>query len=285
MSSGRMPGEMPYWLRVVIKALSYAILLALALAMFIPFLWSLSTSLKSAGDVHQFPPQFIPDEPTLQAYRTVLTDVPFPRWFMNSFLIALVVTMANLAFCSMGGYALARIKFPGRKVIFTVILATMMIPAQITMIPVFRILQGIGLVNTYGGLIVPFMVNTFGIFLMKQFFESVPTELEEAAMLDGCSRFRIFWNIILPLARPALAALTIFAFLGNWNSFMMPLIIVSDPALSTLPLGLAMFRGEYFTDWPVLMAASVLIIAPVAFLYLFLQRYFVEGIAHTGLKG
>ncbi len=285
MSAERYPGEMPYWLRMTIKIFSYAVLIGLALAMFIPFLWSLSTSLKASGDVHQWPPQFIPDKPTLDAYRTVLTDVPFPRWFWNSFFVATVVTLANILFCSMGGYALARIKFPGRKVIFTIILATMMIPAQITMIPVFRILQGVGLTNSYGGLIIPFMAGSFGLFLMKQFFESVPAELEEAAMLDGCSRFRIFWNIILPLARPALAALVIFTFLGNWNSFMMPLIIVSDPGLSTLPIGLAMFRGEYFTDWPVLMAASVLIIAPVAILYLFLQRYFVEGIAHTGLKG
>ncbi len=282
---GERRGEMPYWVAISIKIISYAILIALALAMFIPFLWSLSTSLKAAGDVHQWPPSFIPDKPTLDAYRTVLTEVPFPRWFLNSFLVATIVTAANLLLCSMAGYALARIRFPGRGALFMVILATMMIPAQITMIPVFRILQGIGLVNSYGGLIIPFIASTFGIFLMKQFFESIPAELEEAAMLDGCSRFRIFWNIILPLARPALAALTIFTFLGNWNSFMMPLIIVSDPELSTLPIGLAMFRGEYFTDWPVLMAASVLIIAPVAFLYLFLQRYFVEGIAHTGIKG
>lgn len=268
----------------LIKGISYGILILAALAMFIPFLWTISTSFKEAGGVIGCN-KIIPPHPTLAAYRTVLFDVPFPRWFLNSFIVASFVTVFNLLFDSMAGYALARIKFPGRNIIFLLLLGTMMIPGQVTMVPIFKILQSFGMLDTYYGLIVPFVVSIFGIFLMKQFFESVPKELEEAAMIDGCSRFKIYWKIILPLAGPALAALAIFTFLGSWNSFMMPLIIVSVPEMQTLPLGVAMFRQQYATNWTVLMAASVLITLPIAVLYVFFQRWFVEGISFSGLKG
>ncbi len=268
----------------IVKILSYTLLIIMALAMFIPFMWAVSTSFKEAGTVIGNN-SIIPDNPTIEAYRTVIFGVPFPRWFFNSFIVAACVTVLNLFFSSMAGYALARIKFPGSTIIFFIILGSMMVPGQVTMIPVFKILQSMGLLDTYAGLIVPFMVSAFGIFLMKQFFESVPKELEEAAMIDGCSHFRIYWQIILPLAFPALAALAIFTFLGSWNSFMMPLIIVSVPEMQTLPLGIAMFKQQYSTNWTVLMAASVLITLPVAVIYLFFQRWFVEGISFSGLKG
>jgi len=268
----------------LIKGISYGILILAALAMFIPFLWTISTSFKEASGVIGCN-KIIPPHPTLAAYRTVLFDVPFLRWFLNSLIVASFVTVFNLLFDSMAGYALARIKFPGRNIIFLLLLGTMMIPGQVTMVPIFKILQSFGMLDTYYGLIVPFVVSIFGIFLMKQFFESVPKELEEAAMIDGCSRFGIYWRIILPLAGPALAALAIFTFLGSWNSFMMPLIIVSVPEMQTLPLGVAMFRQQYATNWTVLMAASVLITLPIAVLYVFFQRWFVEGISFSGLKG
>jgi len=268
----------------IIKVLSYALLIFMALLMFLPFFWTISTSFKAAGNVIGNNSLF-PANPTLEAYRTVLFEVPFPRWFLNSFIVAALVTILNLIFDSMAGYALARLRFPGSKTIFFIILGSMLVPAQVTMIPVFKILQGMGMVDTYQGLIVPFMASAFGIFLMKQFFESLPRELEEAAMMDGCSHFRIFWQIILPLSSPALAALAIFTFLASWNSFMMPLIIVSVPEMYTLPLGIAMFKQQYSTNWTVLMAASVLITLPVAVLYLFFQRWFIEGISFSGLKG
>lgn len=256
----------------------------MALAMFMPFIWTISTSLKAAGSVIGNN-SLIPANPTLEAYRVVLFGVPFPRWFFNSVVVAFFVTLLNIIFDAMAGYALARIKFPGGKIVFLIILGSMMVPGQITMIPIFKILQGMGMIDTYWGLIVPFMTSAFGIFLMKQFFESLPKELEEAAMMDGCSHFRTFWQIIFPLSLPAVAALSIFTFLASWNSFMMPLIIVSVPEMQTLPLGMAMFKQQYATNWTVLMAASVLITLPIAVLYLFFQRWFIEGISFSGLKG
>jgi multiple sugar transport system permease protein len=209
------------------------------------------------------------------------------RWAFNSAFVAVSVTVGNVLFASMAGYALSRIRFPGSNVLFLVILGTMMIPGIVLLIPMFIILKQLGMIDSYSGLIFPKIATAFGIFLMKQFFESVPVELEEAARIDGANRFQTFFSVILPLARPALVALVIFTFQGSWNDFMHPLIVLSvRQDLYTLPLGLALLRGGLGENlqWNAILAGSILTTLPMAVIFLFFQRYFVEGISYTGLK-
>ncbi len=272
--------------RRLVKVLVYLLLVGFALIQFLPFVWALSTSFKTSAEINVgFPPKWIPDNPTLQSYADIFTLADFGRWYFNSFLVGIITTIFTLFFSSTAGYAFARIPFPGRNLIFGGVVATMMIPGVITLIPVYILLKTLGLIDTIQGLIIPFMVTNFGIFLMRQFFLSIPNELEEAARVDGAGRVRTFVQIALPLARPALSALTIFTFMGRWNDFLLPLIIISKPELYTLPLGMSTFRGQYKTDWGLLMSGSIMVMIPIVILYVFLSRFFIEGIAYTGLKG
>lgn len=267
--------------------LSYGLLILLALAFFYPFVYAIFSSFKPLPEIAANPTALFPKTWTLDAYRQ-LSRFDVPRWAFNSAFIAVTITLTTVAFASMGGYALARIRFPGHRAVFLSILGTMMVPGIVLLIPMFIILKMFGWVDTYAGLIFPKMVTAFGVFLMKQFFESTPVEIEEAARIDGASRFEMFYRVVLPLARPALVALVIFTFQGSWNDFMHPLIVVTvNQDIYTLPLGLALLRGNMGQNlqWNVLMAASMLTTLPMALIFFFFQRYFVEGVSYSGIKG
>lgn len=267
--------------------LSYGLLFLLALSFFYPFLLAIGTSFKPLPEIAQNPVALFPKTFTLEGYEQ-MAGLNVGRWMFNSAFVALVITVGNILFASMGGYALARIQFPGRTAVFLGILGTMMIPGIVLLIPMFIVLKQLALIDTYGGLILPKLATAFGVFLMKQFFESVPKEMEEAARIDGCNRWQMFFRVVLPLARPALVALVIFSFQGAWNDFMFPLIVISvDQDLYTLPLGLAILRGGLGENlqWNAILAGSLVTTLPMALIFLFFQRYFVEGISYGGLKG
>ncbi|MET3729208.1 multiple sugar transport system permease protein [Fictibacillus halophilus] len=266
------------------KAL-YVILVVYAIITVIPFLWALSSSFKTLGEIVSVSINFIPKDFTLDNYKQIFTREPlFGRWLFNSLFIATVGTLLNLLFNSMAGYALARLSFPGKKSIFLMILAVLMIPFQVTLIPNFLILKELGWLNSYQGMIIPGAVNATFIFMMRQFFINFPKEVEEAAAIDGLGRFGTFFRIVLPLAKPALAAQTIFVFMAFWNDFMRPLIILSDQDMFTLPLGLNSFKGQFISFWNYIMAASMVFTLPIIVLYAFFNRYFVKGIKFTGDK-
>lgn len=256
-----------------------------AIITLIPFLWALSSSFKTLEEIVSGAISFIPKNFTLDNYRTIFLEQElFPRWLFNSLFIGVSVTLLNLLFNSMAGYALARLSFPGKKTLFILILAVLMIPGQVTMIPNYLILKEIGWLNSYQGMIIPGMVNATFIFMMRQFFINFPKELEEAAALDGLGKFGTFFRIVLPMAKPALAAQAIFVFMGSWNDFMRPLIILSDPELFTLPLGLNSFKGQFISYWNYIMAASMVFTLPVLVIYAFFNKYFMKGISFTGDK-
>src|SRR5947209_8148136 len=273
------------------EALFYAVLIGYTLLTSVPFVWSILTSFKTLPESARQVPTGLPLHWTLDAWTGpygVLSSGSFPRWFLNSIIVALLVCAGNLFFDSLAGYAFARLRFPGRNLIFFMVLGTMMVPAAMTLIPVYIILvkmPGGAWINTYQGLTVPFMVSAFGIFLMRQFFMSLPVELEEAARVDGLSRFGIYWRIALPLSKPALATLGILQFQGNWDSFLMPSFIASSTNMYTLPVGLQHYSFAYITYWPQEMAGSMIVIIPIMILYIFLQRFFIEGISRSGVKG
>lgn len=255
------------------------------LGMVIPFLWMLSTSLKNDQQAYIFPPIWIPDPVVFANYKTVWEALPFDRFLINSIVVALLVTLGQLTTCAMGAFAFARLRFPGREKLFLLYLGTMMIPFQVTMIPVFILVKYLQWLDTYQGLIIPSLFSAYGTFLLRQFFMSIPSELEDAAKIDGCSYVRIFWNIILPLSKPALATLGIFVFMWSWNNFLWPLLIVNSLEMKTLPLGLSYFLGQYTIYWNLLMAGTTIALVPVLVVFFFAQRYFVAGITLTGLKG
>ncbi len=272
------------------RRVAYAVLIGYALLMFVPFAWSLVTSFKTLPDSVKL--TFIPDPFTLAAYDFIFNklDPPLPRLFFNSGLIAGAVTITNVVLGSIAGYAFARLSFPGREVLFLVVLATLMIPDQLRLVPVYLILNGLGLtkgVLQYAGVILVLAISATSIFLMRQYFLSIPKEIEEAARIDGASFFTTFWRVMLPLAGPAVAAVAILQFQGTWNGYFWPYIIIQDPDQYTVPVALSFFRlaGGLVTNWPPLMAMVVMATLPVLVLYLFFQRYFVEGIAASGVKG
>lgn len=277
----------PPWVRVAKRVLGYGLLILFAVIFIYPFAIAIATSLKTRPDAAQAPLSLIPDPPTLRAYADLATGA-LPRAAFVSVVVTVGVTLGRLFLDSLAGYALARLEFPGRQVVFAVIVATMAIPAIILAIPRFLILGQLGMLNSFGGLIVPLAVDAFGIFLMRQFFQSIPKEMEEAAKIDGATTFQTYWRIILPLATPGLIALTILSFQGSWNEFLHPLIAApSDPGLRTLPVYLAQLRGqggEGF-DFPLLLGGSVLTTIPVAIIFFTFQRYFIQGVAATGVKG
>jgi multiple sugar transport system permease protein len=270
----------------VLKAILYIILIGYAGMTMLPFLWALSASFKPLSEIASGTNSLIPQHFTLDNYQTIFAQEPlFGRWLINSAIVAILITLCNLLFNSMAGYALARIHFPGNQLWFIIILAALMIPGQITLLPKFLILKSLGWLNTYQGLIVPGMINATFIFMMRQFFINFPKELEEAATIDGLGRFETFFRVVLPLAKPALAAQTIFVFMGAWNEFLMPLIVMSDPEMFTLPVGLNAFKGQYISYWNYIMAASMIFTLPALAIYAFFNRYFIQGVTFTGGKG
>lgn len=264
----------------------YVLLSAIALALLLPLLWLFSTALKSSGEnIFQFPPRFIPQQPTLQNFVTVWKTNPFGRYFVNSTVVAVLTVGLNLLVCSLAAYPLARLAFRGREALFTLIVSTILIPFQIVMIPLYILTVQLGLRNSYLGLIFPYIASAFGIFLMRQAFQGVPKELEEAARMDGCSEVGIWWNVMLPATRPALVTLAIFTFIGSWSDFLWPLIILDRPEYYTLPIGVAKLAGSFSLDWRLIAAGSVISVLPAILLFVFLQRYIVPSEAGSGLKG
>jgi multiple sugar transport system permease protein len=267
------------------RAFLYLVLSIYAIITIIPFLWALSSSFKTLEEIVSGAIHFIPQHFTWDNYIQIFVEQDlFPRWLFNSFFIAVSITLLNLLFNSLAGYALARIHFVGRKALFIIILAVLMIPVQVTLIPNYLILKSLGWLNSYQGMIIPGAINATFIFMMRQFFINFPKELEEAAELDGLSKLGTFFRIVLPLARPALAAQAIFVFMGAWNDFMRPLIIMTSPEMFTLPVGLNSFKGQYISYWNYIMAASMIFTIPVLVIYGFFNRYFIKGISFTGGK-
>lgn len=263
--------------------LLYVLLIIGALIMIFPFLWTLVTSI-SPGASLTATPKLIPDNPSLAPYFELFSRVPFARVIANSLIIAIVSTVFQLITSSMAAYVFSRMPFRGRGVVFAVYLATMMIPFQVLIVPLFVEMKTFGLIDTYFGAILPTVASAFGVFLLRQAMNSVPIELDEAATLDGAGHFRLFGQIILPLVRPGLATLAVFGFLNTWNSFLWPLIILRDPTMQTLPVALSSLQGQYSTQWDVLMAGSVVSIIPMFALYVFAQKYIIQGVAGTGIK-
>lgn len=264
----------------------YGILGAIALIMLFPLIWLISTSLKSPSEnIFQFPPQLVPSQPTFQNFVQVWQTNPFGQYLFNSTLIAVLTVGLNLLFCSLAAYPLARLNFRGRDMIFAGVVSTIMIPFQIVMIPLYILTVQLGLRNTYLGVILPSVASAFGIFLLRQAFQGVPKELEEAARMDGCSELGLWWHVMLPAIRPALVCLALFVFIGSWSDFLWPLIVLDRPEYYTLPLGVANLAGTFSLDWRLIAAGSVISIAPVLLVFLFLQRYIVATDTGSGVKG
>lgn len=288
----------------VARKISYIILIAYAVISLTPFIWALLVSIapinyllngKLTGvNIMQWPPEInifkLPPEifgapPTLSNYAKVFTVTPYARWILNTVIYAGFVTIGNLVFDAMAGYAFAKLRFPGKDVIFTVLLGTLMVPFPVTIIPVYNLLVNFNLVNTYAGLIFPKVASVTGLFLMRQFYMSVPNELDEAAKVDGAGIFRRFWQIDSPVALPAFATLAIYTFMGMWNDFFWPLIVTSNKNMFTLAMGLNYFRTSYYTFWQLMMAASLLMTIPMIVIFLSFQRYFVETGVSSAVKG
>jgi len=261
-----------------------AVLAVMALAIVFPFVWMVLTSFKPEAQIAQYPPRLLPDSWTLENYQNVWSRIPFARLLLNSVILAGGVTLVSLLLDSMAAYALSRLDFPGRDAIFIIILVALMLPFQVMFIPLFVVVHDLGMLDSYSGLIVPRATNAFGIFMLRQFFMTLPRELDEAARIDGASEFGIYWRIILPLSGPALATLAIFHFMYNWNDFLWPLLITSSTEMRTLPAGLALFVGQHVVEYGVVMAGAVLTLLPLLVAFLFAQRYFIQGIAMTGIK-
>lgn len=272
--------------RKILKSISlHALVSFLFLLTLVPFLWMVSTSLKPEEGIFAIPPQIVPRPLTFEYYKELFERVRFFTFFRNSLFVSIAITLLNLVLNSLAGYAFAKHKFPGREKIFTLLLLTMMIPGQVCMMPVFLILKGLNLLNTFTGLIIPGATSVFGIFLMRQFMKGIPNEILESARMDGCGELRLLWSIVLPLCRPALATMTIFTFMGAWNEFLWPLIIMTKESKYTLPVALANLNGQHNTEWGLLMAGSVVVILPILLLFIFMQKYFVKGMVLSGIKG
>jgi len=266
-------------------ALAYAALSVLSVVMIFPFIWMVSSSLKDATQIFQM--KLFPTTPTFDNYRYLLfrEGSKFPQWFMNSAIVAISTTASVLFFDSLLGYTLSKFKFPGKNVIFFLIVSTLMIPTEMLVIPWYAMSRAMKWVNTYWGIMFPGMISAFGVFLMRQFMSTIPDDLLDAARVDGRGEFMIFVTVVLPLVTPALATLAIFNFIGNWNAFLWPLIAASKPRMFTLPVGLANFSGEAGSDWHLIMTGASIAMAPLVVVFLIFQKQIVKGIAMTGLKG
>lgn len=265
----------------------HLVLIIGSLTFLLPLIWVVSTSLKEPGDVYQFPPQFIPDPVQWQNYPDALGSLPFDRFFINTITIALFRLVGLLITCSMAGFAFARLRWRGRRVLFLIVLVTLMIPAEVTIIPEYVIFSRLGWVGTYAPLIVPafFATNAFFVFLFRQFFMSISQDIIDAARIDGCSFWQLYWRIIVPMSRPVFLVVTIYVIQNNWNAYLQPLIYIIDREQYTLALGLRLFNEQYFSQFHLLMAATVVVTLPILILYFVMQRYFVRGVVFTGVKG
>jgi multiple sugar transport system permease protein len=261
----------------------HLLLLPLSLLMLTPLVWMVITSLSTLEESRRFPPG-LPSTIRWANFSDVWTLVPFGRWLINTAIVTVIVVVSNLVFCSLAGYAFARIKFPGSGIAFVLLLATLMVPFQVVLIPTLLIVKWFGLVDHLGALVLPQLATAFGVFLMRQFFVSLPVELEEAARMDGASRLGVFWKVLLPLMGPPLATLAILTFLSIWNDFLWPLIVIQNPDNMTLQLGLSTFQGAHQTQWSLLMAATLMSQLPVIVMFLLAQRFFVRSIASSGIK-
>jgi len=272
---------------MVSRTLLYAVLVLFGMAFLVPFLWILSTSLKGSEQIFSVPPQWIPSSLHPENYLSVFERMPFLVYLRNSVVVTLLSMLGTVLSSSLVAYAFAYLRWPGRNALFIVVLATMMLPMQVTMIPVFVLFKEFGWLNTFKPLVVPafFGGGAFNIFLLRQFYLGIPREIAEAARIDGCSEFRIYWNIMLPLAKPALATIAIMTFMFSWNDFLGPLIYLSDKAKGTLALGLSMFVGQHQTEWGALMAASILMMLPMILVFFFFQKYIIQGFTMSGIKG
>jgi len=273
--------------RVKAKSLLiHAVMIVCCILFIFPFLWMALTSFKTPQEIFQWPPRMFPKEWSFSNYQEVLTAVPLLRMLLNSLFVAVAVTAGTLLFSSLAAYSFARLRFKGKDLLFSMYLGTMMVPLMVTLIPTFVIMRKLGMVDTYYALIVPgFFGNAFGTFLLRQFFMTIPRQLDEAARIDGCGYFGIYSRILMPLMKPALASLFIFTFMGVWNDFLWPLVVIQTESVKTITLGLASFQGLYTTKYHLLMAAAMISVLPVMVAYISSQRYFIEGITLTGLKG
>lgn len=263
----------------------YVVLTIGVLVMALPFIWMALSSVKPEAEVRSIPPTWLPETFTLDNYRELFDRLSFPTYFMNSAIVAVVVTAGNLMFGSMLGYALAKLDFRGKNAVFALVLGTLMVPGMVTFVPLFVLVSNMGLTNTFAGLILPYLVAPLGVFLMRQYFLGLPDELIQAARVDGAGELRIFWSIMLPLAGPALATLGILTFLTSWNNFLWPLVVAQTEDKYTLPVALALYSvGQNATQYGLLLAGAVVVVVPVIVLFLAVQRYFVQGIAMTGIK-
>ncbi|WP_084469498.1 carbohydrate ABC transporter permease [Jiangella gansuensis] len=263
----------------------YVVLAVGVLVMALPFVWMLLSSVKPEAEVRSVPPTWLPETFTLENYRELFDRLRFPTYFFNSTLVAVVVTAGNLVFGSMLGYALAKLDFRGKRVVFGLVLGTLMVPGMVTFVPLFVLVSNMGLTNTFPGLFLPYLVGPFGVFLMRQYFLGLPDELIQAARVDGAGELRIFWSVMLPLTGPALATLGILTFLTSWNNFLWPLVVAQTEDMYTLPVALALYSvGQNATQYGLLLAGAVVVVVPVIALFLAVQRYFVQGIAMTGIK-
>ncbi|MEP6989148.1 MAG: carbohydrate ABC transporter permease [Chloroflexota bacterium] len=267
------------------RVIVYVVLIILALLMLLPFAWMISASLKLDKDVFRFPIEWIPAVPQWDNYSTIWTRIPFLTFFMNTFKLTVIITLLQLVTSSFAAYAFAKLKFPGRDWLFLAYIGSIAIPWQVYMVPQFIMMRRFGLVDTHLSLILLQAFSAFGVFLLRQFFVSIPDEILDAARIDGMSEYGIFYRIMLPLSKPALATLTIFTSVAVWNDFMGPLIYLNSMNLKTIQLGLRMFIQQYSADYALIMAAALVSLIPVVVLFLLLQRFFIEGIASTGVKG
>ena len=267
------------------RILGYLAMTLIALVALLPFLWMLSTSLKAIDEVFIYPPKWIPDRLRFDNYTTLWRELPMNRWMLNSILVAFTGVVGHLLFCSMSAYAFARIHFPFREPLFYLFLVTMLVPGQVQLIPNFVLMRNLGWIDTYWALIMPGLAGAFGTFLLRQFFMTLPRELEDAARVDGASYWRIYRSIVLPLSGPALATVAVFTFIEKWNDFIWPLVVINSTERMTLPVGLSYLNTVRSTDWTRLMAGDMLTLVPMILVFAVAQRYFIRGISMTGLKG
>ncbi|MDZ7267725.1 MAG: carbohydrate ABC transporter permease [candidate division KSB1 bacterium] len=266
------------------KILLLLLAVFLAAATLAPALWMVSASFMAAGEASTFPPRLLPARPTLEHYVALFTRLQLLRYFVNSLILSVSITLISLFLNSMAGYAFAKYRFPGRDRLFRLLVAEMVIPAQVTTLPLFLMLNKIGLINTYFGVMVAGMATIYGIFLIRQFALAIPDSFLEAARMDGAGDFRIYWSVILPLCKPILITLAIFTFMGTWNDFLWPLIVLTDDAMYTLPVALANLTGEHVQDTELMMAGAVVTVLPVMIIFVALQKYYLSGIMAAGLK-
>ena len=264
--------------------LIYIFLIAGSFIMIVPFVWMIATSFKPLDEINTYPPSFFIRKPTIAAYLELFRIIPMGRYFLNSLFATTAITVANIFFCSLAGYAFAKHRFFGRDKLFLLLVGSMMIPWQVNLIPSFVIVKKFGWLNSFYGLIIPAMSGAFGIFLMRQFIMNIPDDLIDAAKIDGCTEFTIYRRVILPLIQPALASLAIFTFMAQWNNFVWPLVIIYSSKMRTIPLALSVLNGQFGTNFAMVMAGAVVATAPVLIVFIAFQKYFIKGIALTGLK-